>query len=621
MDKLKMHSPDLSQSNIEKIKELFPNCVKEATDDSGNLKLAIDFDQLKQELSDSIVEGPQERYHLNWPGKREALLTANTPIEKTLRPCRGESVNFDITENLFIEGDNLDVLKLLQETYLGKVDVIYIDPPYNTGSDFLYKDKFSLEKEYYSKKSNEMDNSGNRLVSNSKSNGRFHSDWLSMMYPRLILAQKLLTDNGVIFISIDDCEYSNLVSICKEIFGSENYLGSFVWKRRSGAMDSISGLSADHEYVVAFGKSDSVFKGVKRSFDGYNNPDNDFRGPWKADNLSAGKPGGDVYYPIKDPLTGNEFLPPKGRYWPYSRATMATKIKEGRIIFPKDRDGRPMLKRFQSEAKSLFVPVSTWMVSNEKNRISNSLVSPLNTDATREVQKIFGEKLFPHPKSTTLIESLIEQVAAENSIILDFFAGSGSTAHATLNLNSKDGGSRKFILVQLPELCDEKSDAFKNGFKTISQLSSERIRLVAKSLTNLTDTGFRYLKTDTSNYKDVYYRTTSTNQAELFENIEKLKEGRNVEDIIFQVLIDLGLPLSLSIAKKEVSGTDIYLVDDGSIIFCIEDGLTKDQVTSIAKLLPVLAVFSEKCFLNDADKVNTIQIFKQYSVTTDIKVI
>lgn len=367
MQKLKMHSPDMTQEHIARIRELFPNCVTEARGKDGSLRLSVDFDLLRQELSGSIVEGPQERYHLDWPGKREAMLAANAPIAKALRPCREESVDFDTTKNLFIEGDNLDALKLLQETYLGKVKMIYIDPPYNTGNDFIYNDDFAETSEAYLSRSNQKDEAGNRLVANPDSKGRFHSDWLSMMYSRIKLATRFLQDDGIIFISIDDNELHNLRKICDEIFGREKFIGCFVWKRRtSSAMDQ-SKVSTDHEYVVCYAKSIKMtFKGIQKDYAGYSNPDNDPRGIWKADNLTVGMNGAmrpNQYYNLIDPETGNVYQANYNRVWSYAPDTMQKLIAEKRIIFPKDKNKRPMLKRFATELKSTTNPCSTWMTN------------------------------------------------------------------------------------------------------------------------------------------------------------------------------------------------------------------------------------------------------------------
>ncbi|WP_257575122.1 site-specific DNA-methyltransferase [Shewanella algae] len=618
-----MHTIDSVEKNIEKLADLFPNCVSEVQADNGEITKAIDFELLKQELSRNIVEGSQERYQLNWPGKREAILAANAPIAKTLRPARKESVNFDSTENLFIEGDNLDALKLIQESYLGKVKMIYIDPPYNTGNDFVYEDNFAIDTDSYIALSNQKDEKGNRLVVNQESNGRFHSDWLTMMYSRLKLARNLLADDGVIFVSIDDCEYDNLKKIMTEIFGESNFYCSFVWKRRSGAMDSTDNTSSDHEYVIAFGKNKKKLKGIKRTFDGYSNPDNDPRGSWKADNLSAGKPGGDVYYPIRDPETGNEFLPPEGRYWPYSRKTMATKIEEGRIIFPKSSTGRPMLKRFELEAKNPSVPVSTWMVSKDSDRVSNSLVAPLNTTATKELQNIFGKKVFSHPKSTQLIKSLASQCLDNDDIILDFFAGSATTAEAVMQMNSNDNGKRKFILIQLPEKIEDNAEATKLGYKNIADLSKDRIRMSGCKYRedNSIDVGFRVLKVESSNMAEVYYNPDAISQADLFAQVDNVKEDRTEEDLLFQVMLDWGVDLTLPIRREAIDGKTVFFVAENALVACFDKSgnITESFVKQLAEFEPMRLVFRDAGFASDSTKINVEQVLKQLSPTTDVK--
>jgi adenine-specific DNA-methyltransferase len=631
MTKLKMHSLNSVDSNIEIIGKNFPNCITEVYDEkTGQLKRIIDFDILKQELSESIVEGPQERYQLNWPGKRAALLDANAPIAKTLRPCREESVDFDCTENLFIEGDNLDALKLLQEAYLSKIKMIYIDPPYNTGSDFIYEDDFSEDIDTYIERSNQKDENQNRLVSNSEANGRFHSDWLTMMYSRLKLARNLLSHNGVIFISIDDCEYDNLKKITSEIFGESNFYCSFVWKRRSGAMDSTDNTSSDHEYVLAFGKDKTTLNGIERTFEGYKNLDNDPRGPWKADNLSAGKPGGDVYYPITDPSTGIEYLPPEGRYWPYSRKTMAIKIKEGRVIFPKKAEGRPMLKRFALEAKNSSVPVSTWMVSKDADRVGNSLVAPSNTNATKELQAIFNKKVFPHPKSVKLIKSLASQCLNDGEVVLDFFAGSGTVAEATFQLNAQDNGKRKFILVQLPEPIDKSISTNTKEFEFISDISKERIRRSGKILASankdkpgvdLLDIGFRVLKVDSSNMADVHYNPDGVSQTDLFAQIENVKKGRTEEDLLFQVMLDWGVDLTLPIRRETIDGNIVFFVADNALVACFNNSgkVTDAFVKQLAAFSPLRLVFRDGGFASDSAKINVEQVLKQLSPITDVK--
>ncbi|WDK30857.1 site-specific DNA-methyltransferase [Xanthomonas campestris] len=627
MDKLEMHSANAANANIERIREIFPGCVTEARAEDGSIKLAVDFDQLRQELSCSLVEGPQERYHLDWPGKREALVAANAPIAKALRPVRDESVGFDITKNLFIEGDNLDALKLLQDTYLGRVKMIYIDPPYNTGGDFIYEDDFSERSEDYLYRSSQTDDKGSQLVANTAANGRFHSDWLSMIFPRLRLAKNLLADTGVLFISIDDSEMQALKLVCDEIFGQANFYCSFVWKRRSGSMDSTDNTSVDHEYVLCYGKNKGKLNGILRTYGGYSNPDDDPRGDWKADNLSAGKAGGDVYYPIRDPETGNEFLPPAGRYWPYSRKTMAEKISEGRVIFPASASGRPMLKRFKKEAKFDTVPVSTWIVSRDEFRISNSIVGPSNTVATKELQEIFGAKIFPHPKSVRLITSLASQCNLENDdIILDFFAGSASTAHAVMKMNAEDGGSRRFIMVQLPELCAENSEAFKMGFKNIAEVSKERIRRASKEFSDdLTsggvDVGFRVLKIDSSNMADVFYAPDALDKASLDLFVDNIKPDRTAEDLLFQVMLDWGVDLTLPIEKKVIQGKDVFFVDGDALAACFDaqGGIDEAFVKELANYKPLRVVFRDAGFKDSAVKINVEQIFKLLSPITEVK--
>lgn len=627
MNTLNMHSPNLVEENITRLRELFPHCVTEARDDAGKLRQSVDFEQLRQELSSIRVDGMQERYHLNWPGKREAILTANAPIAKTLRPIREESIDFDTTRNLFIEGDNLDALKMLQETYLGRVKMIYIDPPYNTGSDFIYEDDFAQETEEYLRSSNQKDDSGNRLSANTSANGRFHSDWLSMMLPRLRLARHLLHDDGAIFISIDDSEAANLKLLCDEIFGAQNFYCSFVWKRRSGAMDSVDNTSVDHEYVLCYGKNKERLAGIGRTYAGYTNPDDDPRGPWKADNLSAGKAGGDVYYPIKDPSTGNEFLPPQGRYWPYSRKTMAEKISEGRVIFPANASGRPMLKRFKNEAKFDTVPVSTWMVSRTDDKVSNSLIAPPNTQATRELQDIFDAKLFPHPKSTQLIESLASQcLSDDDDIVLDFFSGSGTTAHAIFSRNAACGTNTRFILVQLPEACPPESAAATAGFPTIADIAKERIRRAGdkfRSSGAKVDVGFRCLKIDTSNMADVYYAPDAHEKSTLDMFVDNIKPDRKPEDLLFQVMLDWGVDLSLPIAKQVIQGKDVFLADGNALAACFDGhgGIDEDFVKELAKMKPLRVVFRDAGFKDSAVKINVEQIFKLLSPATEVKCI
>jgi len=474
MTKLKMHSPDLTAANIARIRELFPGCVTEAHDENGNVKLAVDFDLLKQELSDTLVEGPQERYHLNWPGKREALLAANAPIAKTLRPCREESVNFDTTQNLFIEGDNLDALKLLQETYLGKVKMIYIDPPYNTGKDFIYKDNFTENAQNYLQRSGQKEQDGGRLVANTESNGRYHSDWLSMIYPRLRLARNLLRDDGVIFISIDDNEQANLKRVCDEVFGDDNFIANIIWKKRNGPPnDKIIG--ANHDYIIAISKNmDSVLmrkrERMEEQLKRYSNPDNHPKGKWTAGDLMANVKGGrfvsSLHFAIVNPNTGEEHFPGQNGNWRYNKKKIKELMDNNEIYFGKDGKGKPKLKRFLNEVSEGMSYPTIWDFT------------PYNHAATKEIESILeSQNLFETPKPLDLLKNLINLGAASNdAVVLDFFSGSSTTAHAVMQLNAEDGGKRKFIMVQLPEPCPETSEAFKAGYQTIAEISKERIR-------------------------------------------------------------------------------------------------------------------------------------------------
>lgn len=623
MEKLKMHTPDLTQDHIARIREMFPNCVTEAKDAQGEIKLAVDFDLLRQELSGQIVEGPQERYHLNWPGKREALLTANAPIAKTLRPARDESVNFDTTKNLFIEGDNLEALKLLQETYLGKIKMIYIDPPYNTGRDFLYEDDYSEDIEKFLIKSNQIDKKGNRLVANTESNGRFHSDWLTMIYPRIKIARNLLSEDGVIFISIDDEEYHNLKKICDEVFGENNFIETFVWHKKTAPNNVVVG--SVHEYILMYAKDIAIAelyllpRSKEKDLD-YKNPDNDPRGRWKPDNLTAAAKGGrstpSLIYKIINPLTGREHMPPEGRMWAIPLKEMLKKIEEGSVYWGKDGNGKPMNKRFLNETRDGMVA----------STILNDVGT--NSSASKDLQKIFdGVVVFETPKPTNLIKRLAQICLKENQILLDFYAGSSASAHTVLQLNAEDGGNRRFIMVQLPEACDEKSDAFKVGYKNIAEISKERIRRVGKRILEdqchkgwNKDIGFRVLKIDTSNMADIYYVPDAVKQSDLLKSVDNIKPDRaNAEDLLFQVLLDWGVDLTLPIARERLAGKQVYFVDGNALAACFDTGISEDFVKELAARKPLRVVFCDNGFTSDAVKINVGQIFKQLSPATEVR--
>ncbi|MDO9046870.1 MAG: site-specific DNA-methyltransferase [Methylobacter sp.] len=645
MDKLKLHSPDFTQENIAKLAELFPNCVTETREADGSLKQAIDFDQLRQELSTSIVEGPQERYQLNWPGKREALLTANAPIAKTLRPARSESVDFDSTQNLFIEGDNLDALKLLQETYLGKVKMIYIDPPYNTGKEFIYDDDFSEDTASYFQRSNQKDAAGQRMVANTETNGRFHSDWLSMMYPRLKLARNLLKDDGVIFISIDDGEVSNLRKLCDEVFGEDNFVALIIWKKRSTPPND-KVIAAQHDYILVYTKSSISGLNLRKRSDvqvaRYKNPDNHSKGPWTAGDLMANVKGGryvsSLYFPIINPRTGQEHYPSSNGNWRFNEARIKELIANDEIYFGENDEGRPKLKRFLSQVKEGITWTTLWDFA------------PLNTAASSEMAQIFGNlTTFENPKPVDLISHILELGGSNDAVVLDFFSGSATTAHAVMQLNAEDGGKRKFIMVQLPEACDEKSEAYKAGYPTIAEIGKERIRRAGQKIRQVgealastvelpkvgalgeasptlpppltIDIGFRVLKIDGSNMKDVYYTPDAVQQSDLVDHVDNIREDRTAEDLLFQVLLDWGVDLTLPIVQESIAGFTVLFVDGNALAACFDTGINEAFVKELAARHPLRVVFRDAGFAGDSVKINIEQIFKLLSPNTEIKTI
>ena len=626
MNKMKMHSPDLTRTNIDKLAELFPNCLVESRDEKGTVTRNIDFDQLRQEVTGSIVEGPQERYQLNWPGKREALLTANAPIAKTLRPCREESVDFDTTQNLFIEGDNLDALKLLQETYLNKVKVIYIDPPYNTGKDFVYDDDFAQDTESYLARTNQKDQVGNRLVANSESNGRFHSDWLTMMYSRLRLARSLLSAEGVIFVSIDDCEIGNLRKLCDEVFGEEMFAAQIIWKKRSTPPNDRV-IGAQHDYILVYVKESlGAFNLRKRSDDQvarYKNPDNHPKGPWAAGDLMGNVKGGryvaSLHYAITNPRTGKQHYPSSNGNWRFNEARIKELIDNDEIYFGDDDQGRPKLKRFLSQVKDGVTWTTLWDFA------------PLNTEASSEMTEIFGNlATFENPKPIDLIRLVLEAGSSRDGIVLDFFSGSATTAHAAMKLNAEDGGSRRFILVQLPEVCGEDSEPGRAGFKTIAEIGKERIRRAGKKIKKdnagkpgfeKIDVGFRVLKIDSSNMKEVFYTPDSVSQDLLSDQVNNIREDRTAEDLLFQVLLDWGVDLALPIAKETIAGKTVYFVDGNALAACFEEGVSEEFVKLLAKREPLRAVFRDAGCASDSVKINVEQIFKLMSPGTEVKTI
>lgn len=626
IEKLKMHSPDLTAQNIDRIAALFPGCVTEAKGPDGTLRRMIDFDLLRQELSDSIVDGPQERYHLDWPGKRQALITANAPIAKTLRPVRAESVDFDTTRNLFIEGDNLEALKLLQETYLGKVKMIYIDPPYNTGNDFVYDDDFAESTAEFLAKSNQVDEAGNRLVANTQSNGRFHSDWLSMMYPRLKLARNLLAEDGVIFISIDDGELSSLRSICDEVFGADKFVACFVWKSRQNKDNrNVTNASIDHEYILCYG---SGINGEARKVTQYQNPDNDPRGPWTSANMvgiATADRRPNLHYDLIHPVTGvNYGCPDMG--WRYDRNTMARLINEDRILWPSSSDGRPRRKAFLDELQSDVTGFSSILASDIYTR-----------NGTADILELFGVRVFDFPKPVELLKILVDQGAPNGGIVIDFFAGSAATAHAVFSKNAEDGMPRQVMCAQIAEKLDlndpnQRTAATfckENGFpQAISELSKERIRRAGTKILEgechpdwNRDVGFRVLKIDSSNMADVYYTPDATTQADLLTRVDNIKQGRTAEDLLFQVLLDWGVDLTLPITRETVEGKTVFTVAGTALIACFDNGVDEALVKTLATRKPLRVVFKDTGFKDDATKINVKQIFKSLSPDTDVKAI
>ena len=613
MERLKMQSPSLIKENIEKIGALFPQCLTEKEDENGSIVKAVDFDILRDLLSDMpIVEDDGSRYMMTWPGKRAARQLAYRSTTKTLRPCREDSVNFDTTENLYIEGDNLEVLKCLRETYLGKIKMIYIDPPYNTGKDFIYKDNYAMSSDQYKELTDEYDEMGNRLVKNTDVNGRFHTDWLNMMYSRLLLARDFLSQDGIIFISIDDAEQDNLRKICSEIFGESNFIVTLVWKRRSGANDALNNVSRDHDYVLVYGKSiNAQFNGTIKSFERYENPDNDPRGPWTKDNLTCGKTASqrpNLYYPIVDPKTGIEYQCNPDHVWRFEKGKMEQLIKENKIIFPTSPTGSPYYKRHQREIRSETKPFSSWMDTQ------------LNAVATKELREIFNQQIFDYPKTLNLITQLVLQGTNNSDIIMDFFSGSGTTAHAILKINERYHSKRKFILVQLPENKSLLSTANNSGYNSISEIGKERIRRAGKQIVDKTgndvDIGFRVLKLDSSNVKDVYYTPSETKQHDLDGYINNIKEDRTSEDLLFQVLLEFGIPLSLPISTKTIQGLTVFNVAENSLSACFDKGVTEDVIKEMAKEKPLYAAFRDSSYSLDQTKINVEQIFKQLSPET-----
>lgn len=669
MDKLRMESPDMVQGNVEKLAALFPNCVTEGPDGHGGLKKAIDFNKLRQMLSGDVLEG-DEAYEFTWVGKKAAMVEANKPTRQTLRPCPEESKNWDTTENLYIEGDNLQVLKLLQESYLGKVKMIYIDPPYNTGHDFIYNDHFEMDRDEYEQQTSMFDEDGNRnFTENTDSNPRFHSDWCSMMYSRLMLARNLLAEDGIMFISIGEEEIESLYSICDEVFGKSRHIGTFIWKRRQMVDSrSKSGVSEDHEYMLCFAKeSCQRIRGANTDMSKYANPDNDARGLWMSADmtgLATASQRPNLHYNIVNPETGIEYeCPPLG--WRYDRKRMNELIRNKEIIWPTGKEGRPRRKKFVKDLQNQYTGFST------------VLQTVFNTQGTRELKMLFdGEDFFDFPKPTDLLKMMIQQGTDSDSLVLDFFSGSATTAHAVMQLNAEDGGHRKFIMVQLPEACDEKSEAYKAGYKTICDIGKERIRRAGvkiqqdlkenggeirhlaknqnplkktiasadgqmqfdvptipprwskadesddnQKMADALDTGFRVFKLDDSNMRDVYFAPDDYTQDMLSMMESNIKPDRTALDLLFGCLLEWGLPLSMPYRSETIDGCTVHTYNDGDLIACFDENIPRSVVEAIARRQPLRAVFRDAGFTTSPEKINLTEIFKLLAPDTRIKVI
>lgn len=615
MDKLKMHTPDLAEENYKKLAALFPDAVTETKDENGNTVRAIDKDVLMQEINAKVVDDGQERYQFTWPDKRKAVVLANAPIAKTLRFEKDKSVGRDGTpggtdsENIYIEGDNLDALKLLQETYLGKVKMIYIDPPYNTGNDFIYEDDFSQKAEDYAENSGQTDEEGNRLVQNSESNGRFHTDWLNMLYPRLRIAKDLLTEDGVIFISIDDNEQENLKKICDEIFGSQNFVFQIAW-RRTDNQPNIGKIARVKEYILCFAKNISSLGLGKLPLTDKAKAEyryQDEKGLFRRAIL-LDKTRGRYHYPVTT-KSGNVLNGP----WMKTEEEFRALDSKGAIYWTSGGDEQPYGKIYLSESKGA-IPNDFWGIEYGTNQ-----------RASLEVERLFEKRCFDFPKPVSLIATLLTLGAEEDSIVIDFFSGSATTAQATMQVNAENRGNRKFILVQLPERCDSKSPAFKDGYSTICDIGEERIRRAGKKIKEETgadiDYGFRCFRVDSSNMKDVYYKPSDAKQAELDLFTDNIKEDRTPEDLLIQVMLDLGVLLSSKVEEEEIAGKKVFSVADGYLMACFDRDVTDDVVTAIAKKHPFYAVFRDSSFSSDSVAANFEQIFDTYSPQTVRKVL
>lgn len=643
MDKLKMMSRDVVGGNVQKIAALFPQCVTERLDKDSKPELAIDFDKLRAELSNEVLNEGEERYQFTWPDKRAASRLANTPTTQTLRPCREESVDFDTTQNLYIEGDNLDVLKVLRETYLGKVKMIYIDPPYNTGNDFVYNDDFAQGKGDFEAQSGLFDDEGNQTIDpmqrNTESNGRFHTDWLNMIYPRLKVARDFLAEDGAIFISLDDKEVANMIKICNEIFGEQNFVGNIIWQSRT-SISNDDEISTNHNHTLIYSKNREslTFGGDDIDASEYINPDKDPRGPWKLVPIDANHVGGDTNFPITNPKTGVDYYPPNGRIWCYNRTTLDSLMKDGRIKFGLNDDSSPKRKLFLNER----------IEKGDKKTPSSILLDAGTTKTgTTEIMSLFdNNKVFDYPKPTSLIYRLLKYgFLRKQDIILDFFSGSGTTAHAAYLYSLNENQDIKFILIQLPEDLDRNLASASNDAKKtirfsikmldeigkphlITEIAKERIRRAGRKVKEEAgimaqdlDIGFRVLKLDSSNMEDVYYTPDNFDANNLFTLADNIKTDRTSEDLLFQVMLDLGIELSATIRSEELEGRNVWNVDNGYLMACFDRDVNEATITEIAKQKPVYFVMRDASAANDKVLDNFDQLFANYSPDTTCKIL
>ena len=623
MDKMRMESVDMTAQNIEKIGSLFPNCITETIDENGKGKNVINFELLKQMLSSDVIDG-DEAYEFTWVGKKASIVEANKPIRKTLRPCKEESVDWDNTENLYIEGDNLEVLKLLQESYLNKVKMIYIDPPYNTGNDFIYNDDFKMTSEEYAEEISELDEDGNRMFKNTDTNGRFHSDWCSMIYSRLMLARNLLSDDGVIFISIDDNEQANLKKCCEEIFGAQNFVAQLIWERAFSPKNDAKFVSNSHDYVLMFAKNISqyIIGRLPRTAEAnarYSNPDNDPRGVWMSSDISVKTYNAECDYPITTP-SGRIIEPPAGRCWSLSKKSFLERLQDNRIWFGPDGNSVPRIKRFLTDLKHDGMAPTSIMFFKDVGH---------SQEGAQEVSKLLNGGYFNGPKPQRLMKRLLTLANLQSdAIVLDFFSGSASMAHAVMSQNAEDSKQIKYIMVQLPENTDKKSEAYKAGYKNICEIGKERIRRAgnkikeeAPLITQNLDIGFRVLKLDDSNMNEVYYSPDDYSQGFLNQLESNIKEDRTDLDLLFGCLLDWGLPLSLPYSSEQIEGCTVHNYNDGDLIACFDENIPNSVIKEIAKKEPLRAVFRDSGFASSSSKINVGEIFKLMAPDTTVKVI